>query len=65
MELDVFKKFSHKYLKENGKMIKYRELTKQLNEIMELKKRHILENDFNKAILYKEQENNKIIEIKM
>ena len=54
---------AHANLKENTKMTKYRELNKQLNEIMELKRRHILENDFNKAIIYKEKENNIMVEI--
>lgn len=48
---------AHANLKENKKTIKYRELTKELNNIMEIKKQYILDNKFTKAITYKEKEN--------
>ena len=54
---------AHANLKENNKMTKYHELTKKLNEIMEIKKHYILDNKFNKAISYKEKENDLIKEI--
>lgn len=54
---------AHANLKENSKMTKYRELTKELNNIMAVKKQHILNNNFDKAIAYKEKENMLMIEI--
>jgi len=54
---------AHANLKENAKTLKYRDLTKKLNEIMDTKKKFILNNKFSKAIVYKEKENLLINEI--
>lgn len=48
---------AHATLKENHNMIRYRELTKELKSVMDIKKQHILNNKFTLAIKYKEKEN--------
>lgn len=48
---------AHANLKENKKVKKYRELSTQLKEMIDCKKESIIEQDFQKAIDYREKEN--------
>ncbi len=48
---------AHVSLKENSKLKKYNTLTKKLNEILKTKKSYLLKKDYDKASLYKEEEN--------
>ncbi len=45
-------------LKETKELKKYNQLNKELSKIIENKKQSIIDNDFEKASIYKEQENN-------
>ena len=48
---------AHVSLKENKKIKKYNILTKELNEVIKLKKSYLLKGNYDKASLYKEEEN--------
>lgn len=54
---------AHANLKENKKMVRYQELSKELKNILDDKKNSILKKEFSKAMKYKEQENKIIDEI--
>lgn len=54
---------SHANLKENKKLKRYHELSKNLTKIMDDKKKSIINNEFNKAIELKQKENLLINEI--
>ena len=48
---------AHVNLKENKQIKKYNKLNKDLQNIIKLKKKAVLDNEFDKASIYKEQEN--------
>lgn len=48
---------AHVSLKENSKLKKYNTLTKELNEILKVKKSYLLKKDYENASKYKEKEN--------
>lgn len=48
---------AHVSLKENSKQKKYNKLSKELNEILKIKKSYLIKKDYNKASLFKEKEN--------
>lgn len=56
--IDILDEVSaHVSLKENKKLKKYNELTKQLNELIKIKKSYLLKKDYESASLYKDKEN--------
>ena len=56
--IDVLDEVSaHVSLKENKKLKKYNTLTKELNELIKIKKNYLIKKDYEKASLYKEEEN--------
>jgi len=48
---------AHVSLKENSKLKKYNNLTKELNEILKVKKNYLIKKDYENASIYKEKEN--------
>ncbi len=48
---------AHVSLRENKKLKKYNKLTKELKEILKIKKSYLLKNDYDNAAIYKEKEN--------
>lgn len=48
---------AHVSLKENSKLKKYNNLTKELNEILKIKKNYLIKKDYENASIYKEKEN--------
>ena len=54
---------AHASLKENKDVKKYNELTKEVNNILKIKKNYLIKKDYEKASLYKEKENKLITKI--
>ena len=48
---------AHVSLKENNKLKKYNSLTKEIDEIMKIKKSYLIKKDYDNASIYKEKEN--------
>lgn len=56
--IDILDEVSaHVSLKENKKLKKYNTLTKELNELIKIKKSYLIKKDYNTASIYKEKEN--------
>ena len=56
--IDILDEVSaHVSLKENKKLKKYNSLSKELNELMKIKKSYLLKKDYDNAYIYKEKEN--------
>lgn len=56
--IDILDEVSaHVSLKENKKLKKYNTLTKELNELIKIKKNYLIKKDYHNASIYKEKEN--------
>ncbi len=56
--IDILDEVSaHVSLKENKKLKKYNNLTKELNELIKIKKSYLIKKDYDNASIYKEKEN--------
>ena len=56
--IDILDEVSaHVSLKENKKLKKYNDLSKELNELIKIKKSYLLKKDYDSASKYKEKEN--------
>lgn len=56
--IDILDEVSaHVSLKENKKLKKYNTLTKELNELIKIKKSYLIKKDYDNASIYKEKEN--------